>query len=883
MAWSALPNEGSPFAFDNIAATWDSLPASFKAAAEPKSLFKPLQPESQSRPSRAYDEATDDTDRLLVSLLELAELDILSNNSRCDLDLPELATFEDEPPPALEDIPALSTASSSDIGYGDAYGELEDVWQLKHEEDTINDLLSELETAEDNEPNPAFLPVFELRTDELKRYDGSGRRAGSDRLVASLLLLGLGRSSSMFVLNADQSGFDKSMQERSTVQQDRGLANVVATFQALGKAVLEIHRYAMVISVESEQGTASHASNSATAEVASSILIAIEEHACAKHSPIVTLDQLQTAFTRIGELVHTMKEYLDACRSSTSNGATATQAYRFMQQQRKEDDLQDVISHAFARVTQPWLEDLERTIGLRSGDALFSEKSSSEEAQDWRETAKPLMPDFLTVELRDQIDECNGHFNYLQNLHPDHPLCSTASQHCGPRFEPAFTAEDIDRVARTALRYEANMKQAIEDHCICSNTQDSKRDEFSRSCYGPSISQNANHQPISSLSSYESTNPSHDNLRDALMIYLDNQATPGSMSKSQAFADLSLVPLLQVQHSLLTHAVVSSLFVNHSLLTHLDLHHSISLFNSGAFSSRLSDALFDTDHTSPNKNASLTSNTHLRLILSDVCKSTWQEIRPAHVSSRASLPGNLTLTLPAMISTFRQNPFVASQLHISYTPPQPLAQIFTPATDVLYSLIFRQLLRVHYARWTLEHLFLHAKSQRPARSRAAVVFRLHAQHLLTTVLHHFLSVGVNGPWSAFMQHARPSRGTRTTPATLAARHVAALEATAAALLLRDPQRRAHDALRRVCDGVLEFAAYAAAEAADVAVLYETWVCCAAAFVGECRGLVERGRGDGLGELVRALGDAGDGRGRDVSIGVRGRLEEELDASDWFED
>jgi len=175
-------------------------------------------------------------------------------------------------------------------------------------------------------------------------------------------------------------------------------------------------------------------------------------------------------------------------------------------------------------------------------------------------------------------------------------------------------------------------------------------------------------------------------------------------------------------------------------------------------------------------------------------------------------------------------------------------------------------------------------------------FRLHAQHVLGTILNYFHDIVIEGAWQPFMQYIQEAKlfsesenpqgnAIDYTPTAILEKHAATLQTISKALLLDDDQRKAKEALRRVCEGVLDFVGQARYSARDLSKLYGVWSGQLENFVDRCRDLVEGVKRlqneniECLEGLVAALSDAE--TGEQVETVLNGDEHELVDDA-WFE-
>lgn len=822
--------------------------------------------------------------------------------------------------PELDDIPLLSTASSSEFGYCESLDEIgEDVWRLRRDDTDAGsaqvNVWDGLYGVENQEPNPVFIAALELDVDKLLAYNGPTTSPQFENRLTSWWLSNPGHSSLFLALNRERRKIPRSRQYFPKGGHEQSDLDKV---QRLSDSILEIRRLGSVRDPPNSNDWTLNTVATAISNTASTTLLAIEEYCVSTFYETTDELELQLKHERIQSLASSVIEFFQECEASTTNRNTAEEAFEMVRQMaRDETSLQSVILQMFVRVSKPWLLDLEEDVGLRAG--LYHRThvhgvEGPDSVQIVRETTAHQIPRFIPENLKSIIRESSESFALLQTHVSSHPLCHAASHYDVPNLEWALTADSAEDITERAKVYEATLREAMKRYrTVLSQERDiffdlNDEDEASSHMTNSSFA-NAESASVNELSGYvkDFSHRHHDPLCDSVRNYLYKDTPITSILNASQLVERSLSPLLCAQHALLDQAVVTTQLTQYSLRTHLDVHYAFYFCSSGAFTSRLADTLFQPGLGLRNTNQSLQTNTDLRLILADVCESSWREIKPLSWSSR-DIPGSLSLNLPAIVSTIRKNPFVISHLQMSYSPPQPLASIFTKSVKVIYASVFRQLLSLHYASWALQKSFeedvLKCKEHFPPHCNATYAFRFHAQHVLAAVLTHFHDVGIEIPWKLFMKHLHAversctnysSQRPRTNygRSSVIREHQSALDSIAAALLLEDPQRKAKEALRRVCEGVLEFVGRGFASA-SVAELYVAWKKLVADFVRECMALAEKedlsggdmqaGSMTSLRLLVETLEACVDGRragSHGNYVGLVG--DDELDGNDWFEE
>jgi hypothetical protein len=214
----------------------------------------------------------------------------------------------------------------------------------------------------------------------------------------------------------------------------------------------------------------------------------------------------------------------------------------------------------------------------------------------------------------------------------------------------------------------------------------------------------------------------------------------------------------------------------------LELHRSYHLFGNGDFVTRLATALFSDDvQTAERKRGNIPTSETMGLRLGSRESQRWppasSELRltllnvlsDSYVASDAQqqgttqLPGGLSFAIRELTDAEIDRVmdptsiYALDFLRLQYTPPSPLADIFTPAIVQHYDSIFRTLLvhvRVLHSTSQLSALCNKTKIRKASRtaSRETITLRRFAwkaRHFSTTIFSHFTDTVIASSWKAF--------------------------------------------------------------------------------------------------------------------------------------
>lgn len=349
-----------------------------------------------------------------------------------------------------------------------------------------------------------------------------------------------------------------------------------------------------------------------------------------------------------------------------------------------------------------------------------------------------------------------------------------------------------------------------------------------------------------------------DNLEKAVVEAFEEDSPLGdgiALSDTMSWNPLErLRPAIQLQANSINRTLFCHLFRACRLRHHLSLQRQYHLFGNGDFVSRLSKALFSADTQSAERKRGVIptggtmglrlgarqgqrwppASSELRLTLMGVLTETYRSEMPAGRSAAdlKELPGGLSFSireLPDEDIERVMDPaslYALDFLRLQYTAPPCVDAVLTLSSMQIYDGIFRFLLRMlrvlHVTTQLQDWRDLDGASvsqRRDPRSGSKRRFAIEAHHIVSTLMSHFMEVGIEAPWRSFMSSLieiekaldsdneidRDVRKTLVGLDGLHELHRACLESIRSRLFLRRKQQKVSDAVENVCTSILSCA------------------------------------------------------------------------------
>lgn len=645
----------------------------------------------------------------------------------------------------------------------------------------------------------------------------AGRVIKNDAFLNSLFDLGLGRASSLFTFDHNKRCFLAAIENGrvtgTTVQLSQ---KIVEDFMNIGHTTRLLRSF--VSSVYEREGAC--AGLVALASATRMILDAVEESCVAQRPQIASLLQLQQVYEQPKALLSMIHAIYDRVQvhelGSIDDEIVAWSAFESLQEYEASGLDVTIIQALFRRVSQPWLEQLERLIGLRH-DTTHDFVAARNDDQDWRvqPTGKNVSRYMSTEDIK-TINETHDCIAYMQRHHPDHPL-STPEKLNDDRygFEWTQTWSDLDEVIAKAREYGDNIRSAIKtigqsEHMA--GPADTSKVLLDERVDAPHVDPWSVDFDMDVDLRSNSAGMFNEKAPDELRSVVDTYLTSSDMIQDHPhvlptalIVQSSLQPMLNAQNALLSAATLDSVLRVHQLSHQLNTLHSFHLFSSGTFATSMSHVLFtpDIELTERRKGVARSGRRGaMGLALGSGQRREWPP-----TSSELSLAlmgvledcGSDTAHLAATSSqTFSLPPAIGDQNHeqshvkpaattsslsfalrteldpktiervldastiyaldflkLSYTPPAALKVILSDEVLEKYDRIFQSLLRLLRIQFVTSQLFADlcvASTKDSDQDHLKQKFRHRATQLLNTLLTYFQYTAIETPWRELMRY-----------------------------------------------------------------------------------------------------------------------------------
>jgi hypothetical protein len=443
-------------------------------------------------------------------------------------------------------------------------------------------------------------------------------------------------------------------------------------------------------------------------------------------------------------------------------------------------------------VSMPWLQTLAEDVGLSPSLRTSTVLTTPD---DTTITSHQILPEatFLMPEDRRDVASVRRSITLLRQHVLNHPLVKPDASFLGQDILQIITRYDPETLLQRANEYKTQMSEAMSRYCQGLGDPGVPMLSDATEVQTP-ISDNQGPFALSALKDiadledvapHEMSSDVHvyAKLRKNLDLILTNDKSDCS-DWAQTPTDVlaPLRPFIDAQASLVNGAVMNYVFNTYKLRDHLELHRSYHLFGDGDFVTRLAIALFSGEvQTAERKRGNIpTSETmglrldsresqrwppassELRLTLLNVLSDSYAP--HATRDEKIQLPGGLSFAIRELTDAEidrvmdPKSIYALDFLRLQYTPPSPLADIFTPAIVQHYDAIFRTLLvhvRVLHATSQLSTFCNKQTNQNPTAIDAQTTLRRFAwkaRQLSTTVFSHFTDTVISGSWATFSEH-----------------------------------------------------------------------------------------------------------------------------------
>ncbi|CAD6501214.1 BgTH12-01468 [Blumeria graminis f. sp. triticale] len=622
------------------------------------------------------------------------------------------------------------------------------------------------------------------------------------KFVQSLLALGLGRSSVLFLWDEERHSFTQTAPRlRTSGLTGDILIEVLTIFIECGNITKSLRKY-----VDKCYNEETSPARIALADSVLTLLKTIQLHLKDTAFQRLSIIQLKTLFNPVHSILTCFQKLVNNTAASRSDESLLSTIFEDIQVlEQRSDSLRSILLEVLTRVSQPWLDFVSEWIGLLPERGLpMTNKHKRKSlvtllAAGWvehegTENIRPeyvldsdKIPSFIASDDARTIFEIGKSLRLLKVHHPSNPLVNAEiiAHIKPPHLKWKFSWHEISQVEATALQYEEthrSMKHALFLRSISRNTPEihliPRPIPVNFTVYGKQVEaiEASVSASISIFDQILDIEKLEDNLSRLLNSYF-NSTTTNMENKNSIFAPpisiapvLSFNPIVAVQARIINGTCMKMLFQSHRLRDHLNMLKQFYLLNHGVFSTRLSHILFrrkpeslSQSTTQQNKVASLRTHPNnwppaspeLLLELSGILVESYYHQRKL---PNKSLPGNLSFAIrdmsqEQMTECMKPDGIEALDfLCLSYKPPAPLDVVITPLILFKYDQLFKFLLRIRRLLHVVSNLFWATiyRSPHPQPSLlTAQRFQMDATHFMSSISGYFFDTGVSAAWQIF--------------------------------------------------------------------------------------------------------------------------------------
>ena len=726
-----------------------------------------------------------------------------------DLDLPPLedvSTHADLEQDVLPDLDAKPRAKTDDSH--DSQADEHDVWDFEAEAPTLP-TEPRLHTWEafqhkgDQPTNPIYLSeagdnAFNAVFQQHEHSTGVIQHDATLRACCSLVL---GRSSTLFRWDPAKMSFAPILERVSLSGMSlTSSTSLIQQFIDIGSNFRQLYSFAAQFN--SEDCTAMVAFRRSVSE----LLEHVERHVCGQLGRIRSLLQLQQVIDRPCYLLEHIGSLLPKVRHARTDEALISLLSDEVTALAEGGSvLVGAMREVLILVSMPWLQNLAEDVGLalcRSSTALEDTAAMNQD--------DPPEARFLMAEDTRNISSVRHSIRLLRQHVPDHPLVKPDTSILEQdvllmvsRYDPATIVHEADaykdRMSIVVLRYCQGLRSGgvsepiIDDLMKVEVIVSNDNGPFALSAL-EDIAVLEDDMPDGTSSGAHVYSRLRRNIDITLAVDEGKPASDALQLSSDLLAPLR--PFIDVQATLVNGAVMRYVFDTYRLRDHLELHRSYHLFGNGDFVTRLATALFSGDvQTAERKRGNIPTSEAMGLRLDSRESQRWppasSELRLTLLNvlsesyapnstpeDKVQLPGGLSFAIRELTDAEIDRVmdptsiYALDFLRLQYTPPTPIADIFTTTIVQHYDAVFRTLLvhvRVLHATSQLS-LFCHkSQQQRLSASNNQITvrrFAWKARQLSTTIFSHFTDTVIAKAWNVFselLDALQPHEEARHTP------------------------------------------------------------------------------------------------------------------------
>ena len=475
-----------------------------------------------------------------------------------------------------------------------------------------------------------------LARQSTKGRDISGRLVRDDVFIRSLLRLGLGWSSAFFHFNHKKMAFERYMKDiRVSGVSLKVLDAAITQVLQCGTNMQRIRTFVRTPAAKSEDLPAIFTLRGTVAV----IIYNLEEQILAHSRHVVSLLQVTMLFSRCGDLIGALAEFVDAVEEAVTDAQVISGAIQWATLfAQKFGWMENLVHEVVVRVTAPWFGFIEGWIGLRSEESTLNELLASgrtfvkeEHYEDpGRLKARTSridytylgshMPSFIPADQAQSIFESGRSLRLLKRSHPQHPiarhdvLARTGRLH----LHYATTWADIELIQKRAHEYETSLRAEILKYhqggaaaqlkmvdSFCRDAGESNTNDIVKETFELFDIDDERHVSGSVMNEKALSND-----KVSQMLQKARGPGPDSISFGNRFGPelasslyLSLAPIISSQAQLIDFSCLHHLFKEHDVRHHLSLQWRFQLLGDGSFASRLSNSLFDPELESGERKA----------------------------------------------------------------------------------------------------------------------------------------------------------------------------------------------------------------------------------------------------------------------------------------
>lgn len=689
---------------------------------------------------------------------------------------------------------------------------------------------------------------------------------------ACLLALSLGRASVLFSWSQEKRTFLPALDLMKVPgYSGDSLAGILRLCTSCGEACRRLAYF-----VDETYSASATPSRIALANALNRLLLVVQDELGMRGLGTRSILQLQSLVRPVFALLSYFQSLVDKIERSTGDSALLSLIYH-ESSELSEPFLKDTMCEVLRMVSKPWLDFVAGWIGLQREDGVPISKDGEGkgfirvDSNIWVddqgfELEEPdyfldmdNMPTFIPDDVAQAIFETGRNLRFLQSYHAQHPLASISVTKTAdpPKLEWEYDWESIKRVEQKAAAFQHAVSESIR------RVRNAGRRSLHELPDEVAVDDNSVFQFFGKDESHlhESVLASIAHLDQPIREsrYRDkfSQLLRERLFKAHEQADaigidfsplwslvplLSFGPLVYAQSRLVNRECLRLLYTEHGLREHLRLQKAFQLLGNGMFSSRLSNALFNPDMDTTERQAGTArsggtmglrlasreswppASSELRLALMGTLADSYQQ-HSQSTGQKDELPGDLSFAIRDLSPEGMEKCMDADSLEaldflrMSYKPPSPLLPIMTPAILLKYDRIFKLLLRVLRLLFVVDQLFRDISSTASRWALpddASLRFRIEAHHFVTNVARYFFDTGIEKPWRAFegwldkvetgLENADAvGHATAVSPDRLGEQHERTLDDIMTSLLLRKRQQPVLALLEEIFTLILRFA------------------------------------------------------------------------------